>query len=148
MYSILNSFGQRSQCIRIKFTLYKQSENPWMCYLPRQSTAWDFMVLAKSSGLFTRNQSEQHLAVCCMDCNIKTYYDLIWILKVPSESVAPGTFFFTCEGCFISNLKKDHSQGTKLINCKFEIWVTGNKPHPTSWSPQQFLIYNCCCRAE
>ena len=28
------------------------------------------------------------------------------------------------------------------------MWVTGNKPHPTSWSLQQFLIYNCCCRAE
>ena len=31
-YSILNSFGQRSQYISIKFPLHKQSENPWMCY--------------------------------------------------------------------------------------------------------------------
>ena len=31
-YSILNSFGQRSQYISIKFPLHKQSENPKMCY--------------------------------------------------------------------------------------------------------------------
>ena len=31
-YSILNSFGQRSQYISIKFPLHKQSENPLMCY--------------------------------------------------------------------------------------------------------------------
>ena len=30
-YSILNSFGQRSQYISIKFPLHKQSENPKMC---------------------------------------------------------------------------------------------------------------------
>ena len=42
--SILNSLGQRSQYISIKFTLHKQSENPFMCYYPRQSTAHDFTV--------------------------------------------------------------------------------------------------------
>ena len=31
-YSILNSFGKRSQYISIKFPLHKQSENLWMCY--------------------------------------------------------------------------------------------------------------------
>ena len=31
-YSILNSFGQRSRYISIKFRLHKQSENPKMCY--------------------------------------------------------------------------------------------------------------------
>ena len=31
-YSILKSFGQRSQYISIKFLLHKQSENPIMCY--------------------------------------------------------------------------------------------------------------------
>ena len=31
-YSILNSFGQRSQYISSKFPVHKQSENPWMCY--------------------------------------------------------------------------------------------------------------------
>ena len=31
-YSILNSLGQRSQYISIKFHLYKQYENPKMCY--------------------------------------------------------------------------------------------------------------------
>ena len=31
-YSILNSFGQRSQYISIKFPLHKQCENPKMCY--------------------------------------------------------------------------------------------------------------------
>ena len=31
-YSILNSFGKRSQYIRIKIPLHKQSEYPWMCY--------------------------------------------------------------------------------------------------------------------
>ena len=31
-YSILDSLGQRSQYIIIKFPLHKQSENPWMCY--------------------------------------------------------------------------------------------------------------------
>ena len=29
---------------------------------------------------------------------------------------------------FISNLKKNHSQGTKLIKCKVEMWVTCSKP--------------------
>ena len=43
-YSILNSFGKRSQYISIKFALHKQSENPWMCYYLRQSTARDFTV--------------------------------------------------------------------------------------------------------
>ena len=32
-YSILNYFGQRSQCISIHFPLHKQSENLWICYL-------------------------------------------------------------------------------------------------------------------
>ena len=31
-YSILNSFGQRSQYVNIKLPLHKQSENPSMCY--------------------------------------------------------------------------------------------------------------------
>ena len=31
-YSILDSFDQRSQYIRIKVPLHKQSENPWVCY--------------------------------------------------------------------------------------------------------------------
>ena len=31
-YSILESFGQRSQYISIKFPLHKESENPWTCY--------------------------------------------------------------------------------------------------------------------
>ena len=31
-YSILDLLGQRSQYIRIRFPLHKQSENPWMCY--------------------------------------------------------------------------------------------------------------------
>jgi hypothetical protein len=43
-YSILNPFGQRSQYISIRFPLHKQSENPWVCYQPRQSTVHDFTV--------------------------------------------------------------------------------------------------------
>ena len=31
-YSILETFGQRSQYISIKFPLHKQSENPWVCW--------------------------------------------------------------------------------------------------------------------
>ena len=31
-YSILDSLGQKSQYISIKFPLHKQSENPKMCY--------------------------------------------------------------------------------------------------------------------
>ena len=31
-YSILETFGQRSQHKRIKFTLHNHSENAWMCY--------------------------------------------------------------------------------------------------------------------
>ena len=31
-YSILESFGQRSEYISIKFPLHKESENPWTCY--------------------------------------------------------------------------------------------------------------------
>ena len=31
-YSILDSYGQRSQYISINFPLHKQSENPWVCY--------------------------------------------------------------------------------------------------------------------
>ena len=31
-YSILNSLGQRSEYISIKFPLHKQSENAWVCY--------------------------------------------------------------------------------------------------------------------
>ena len=41
---ILDPFGQRLQYVSIKFPLHKQSENPWMCYYPRQSTARDFTV--------------------------------------------------------------------------------------------------------
>ena len=61
-YSILNSFGQRSQYISIKFPLHKQSENTWVCYWLRQSTAHDFTVhtflfvfcvLHKKEGLLT-----------------------------------------------------------------------------------------------
>ena len=40
-YSILNSFGQRSQYISIKFPLHKPSENLKMCW---QATARDFTV--------------------------------------------------------------------------------------------------------
>ena len=39
-YSILNSFDQRSQHISIKFPLHKQSEKPWICFLPRQYTTY------------------------------------------------------------------------------------------------------------
>ena len=45
-YSILESFGQRSQYISIKIPLHKQSENPWVCYYPRRALAQDFMVHA------------------------------------------------------------------------------------------------------
>ena len=31
-YSILETLGQRSQCIIIKFLLHKHSENTWVCY--------------------------------------------------------------------------------------------------------------------
>ena len=44
--SILNSFGQRSHYISIKFPLHKQSENSKMSYLPRQATTYDFTVVA------------------------------------------------------------------------------------------------------
>ena len=44
-YSILNSLGQRSQYISIKFPLHKQSENTWVCYWLIQSTAHDFTFL-------------------------------------------------------------------------------------------------------
>ena len=37
-YSILDSLGKRSQYISIKFRLHKQSQNPWMCHLPRNSS--------------------------------------------------------------------------------------------------------------
>ena len=43
-YSILNSLGQRSQYIIIKFPLHNQSENPKMCYYSRQATPRDFTV--------------------------------------------------------------------------------------------------------
>ena len=43
-YSILDTFGQRSRYKSIKFPLHKESENPWTCYYPRQSTACDFTV--------------------------------------------------------------------------------------------------------
>ena len=44
-YSILDHFVQRSQYISIKIPLHKQSENPWVCYQARQSTAHDFTVV-------------------------------------------------------------------------------------------------------
>ena len=44
-YSILNSLGQRSQCISIKFPLLKQPKNVWVCFYPRQSTACNFTLL-------------------------------------------------------------------------------------------------------
>ena len=43
-YSILELFGQRSQYIRIKFPLHKPSENSWVCYWPKQSTARNFTI--------------------------------------------------------------------------------------------------------
>ena len=47
-YSISDLFIQRSQYINIKLFLHKQSENPWVCYQPRQSTAHDFTVLTNT----------------------------------------------------------------------------------------------------
>ena len=42
-------FVQRSQYIRIKIPLHKQSENPWMCYYQRQSAACDFNTVSITS---------------------------------------------------------------------------------------------------
>ena len=45
-YSILNSFGQRSQYISIEIPIQKQSNYPWMCYFkPREFTTLDLTVI-------------------------------------------------------------------------------------------------------
>ena len=40
MYGTFNRVNR----VSIKFPLHKQSENAWVCYYPRQSTARDFTV--------------------------------------------------------------------------------------------------------
>ena len=43
----MDSLGQRSQYISIKFSFLKESENPLTCYYWRQSTAGDFTITNK-----------------------------------------------------------------------------------------------------
>ena len=59
-YSILNSLGQRSQYISIKFCLHKQSENAWVCYYPRQSNcSWLYGIEKNITFRFQMTKTKQ-----------------------------------------------------------------------------------------
>ena len=71
------------------------------------------------------------------------YVCIVIILKLCKCYKFVLVFWMLKMSRFNSNLKKNHSQGTRLIKCRVEKWVTGSKPHPTSWSLQQFPIGTC-----
>ena len=57
-HSILDHFVKRSQYISFKIPFHNQSDNPWVCYLPRQSTTRDFTVSIKR---FLKYTGDWHL---------------------------------------------------------------------------------------
>ena len=85
----MNSFGQSSQYMSIKFPLLKQSENTWTCNFPRLPTACDFMVFTKyfsSSTLWTIN-----------DVMVKIPFGKISKFYLASEMSKIATKSFLCD---------------------------------------------------